>query len=146
MKINQEIKSNLDPSKIQAQLRKGSNVSFQQTVNQEKGKLQEAQLQQFMKDLTAQGEKVARFRSFQDLARYKRMVRQFIDEAVHNGLSLEQSRNWSMNGQQQNLTVIKQIDDHLIQLTDDLLDEQKSSIDILDVIGEIKGLLLNLQV
>ncbi|WP_279401737.1 DUF327 family protein [Piscibacillus salipiscarius] len=43
------------------------------------------------------------------------------------------------------LTLIKQIDDNLIQLTEDLLNEQKSSIEILDVIGEIKGLLLNLQ-
>ncbi|SEQ09624.1 YaaR family protein [Piscibacillus halophilus] len=146
MKVNQDIKSTIDPTKVQAHQRKGSTTSFQQTVSSEKQKLQESQLQQLLKDLTAQGEKVARFRSFQDLAKYKRMVRQFMDEAVQNGLSLEQSRSWSMNGDNRNLTLIKQVDEHLIQLTDDLLDEQKSTIDILDVIGEIKGLLLNLQV
>ncbi|WP_054754072.1 DUF327 family protein [Piscibacillus salipiscarius] len=82
MKINQDVKSTIEPNKIQTQGRKGSQVSFQQAVNQEKGKLRESQLQQLMKNLTDQGEKIARFRSFEDLAKYKRMVRQFIDEAV----------------------------------------------------------------
>ncbi|TFB21057.1 DUF327 family protein [Filobacillus milosensis] len=145
MKISQDLKTQLDTSKANANKTNGTTMSFQQTVSQEKQKMHEAQLNRLLGDLSAQGEKVAKFRSFKDLARYKRMVQQFMEEAVQYGLELDQQRSWSMNGDNRKLMLVKQVDEKLIQLTDDVLDQQKSSIDVLDVIGEIKGLLLNLQ-
>nr|WP_208379665.1 YaaR family protein [Alkalibacillus almallahensis] len=118
--------------------------SFQSVVGQEAQKMKESELNRLLGDLTKQGEKVAKFRSFPDLGKYKQMVRQFIQEATNYGLELEQSRKWDLNGGNQTLSIVKQVDEKLVKLTDDVLDQEKSSIDVLDDIGEIKGLLMNL--
>ncbi|WP_188207383.1 YaaR family protein [Alkalibacillus aidingensis] len=144
MKISQDIRSQLEASQKNNVKKPGSMPSFQKVVGQETQKLKESELSRLLNDLTKQGEKVAKFRSFQDLGKYKRMVRQFIQEAVNYGLELEQSRSWDMDGGNRTLTLVKQIDDKLIQLTDDVIDQEKESIDVLNVIGEIKGLLMNL--
>ncbi|MDQ0352636.1 uncharacterized protein YaaR (DUF327 family) [Alkalibacillus filiformis] len=144
MKVSQEVRTQMETSKQNNQKQTNAKSSFQGVVGQETQKLKEAELNRLLADLTKQGDKVAKFRSFQDLGKYKKMVRQFIQEAVNYGLDLEQSRKWDLEGGSQTLSLVKQIDDKLIDLTDDVLDQEKSSIDVLDVIGEIKGMLLNL--
>ncbi|GEL78279.1 YaaR family protein [Tenuibacillus multivorans] len=145
MKISQELRSQVETAKSNTTKNNTTTTSFQQAVSHEKQKMHESELNRLLGNLSAQGEKVAKFRSFKDLARYKKMVQQFIEEAVQYGLELEQSRSWSMNGDNRKLMLVKQIDEKLVQLTDDVLDQEKPSLDILDVIGEIKGLLLNLR-
>ena len=39
---------------------------------------------------------------------------------------------------------MRQIDAKLVELADDLLNEEKSSVDLLARVGEIKGLLINI--
>src|SRR5699024_7951534 len=106
-------------------------------------KLQQAELKGLVEDITKLGERLAKFRSFQDLAKFKRMIRRFLQTAVHDGLNIQKDR--SFYGQRMNqLTTVKQVDDKIIELKEDLMDQEKSTVDLLDVIGEIKGLLINL--
>ncbi|WP_017185069.1 YaaR family protein [Alkalibacillus haloalkaliphilus] len=144
MKVSQDVRTQMETSKQNNLKQTNAKSSFQSVVGQETQKLKETELNRLLADLTKQGEKVAKFRSFQDLGKYKKMVRQFIQETVNSGLDLEQSRKWDLEGGSQTLSLVKQIDDKLIELTDDVLDQEKDSIDVLDVIGEIKGMLLNL--
>jgi hypothetical protein len=102
------------------------------------------ELQQLLKDITAQGNKLARFRSFRDLAKFKRMVKGFLQKAVKEGMALEQSHSFGMDGQTRHLTIVKQIDEKLMELTEELMNQEKKTVDILGLIGEIKGLLVNL--
>ncbi|WP_027964430.1 YaaR family protein [Halalkalibacillus halophilus] len=144
MKITKELRTQLETSQKKSKPTRGTVPSFQKMVGSETQKMQESEMNRLLQDLTQQGEKVAKFRSFQDLGKYKRMVRQFIEEAVNYGLDLEQMRSWDMNGGNRTLSLVKKIDDKLVQLTDDMIDQEKSSLDILDVIGEIKGMLMNI--
>ncbi|GAA0467367.1 YaaR family protein [Alkalibacillus silvisoli] len=144
MKVSQDIRAQVEASQQNKPKRPSSNSSFQGVVSQETQKLKEGELNRLLTDLTKQGERVFKFRSFQDLGKYKRMVKQFVQEAVNYGLELEQSRKWDLDGGNQTLTLVKQVDEKLVQLTNDVLDQEKNSIDVLDVIGEIKGMLMNL--
>ncbi|MET3683781.1 uncharacterized protein YaaR (DUF327 family) [Alkalibacillus flavidus] len=144
MKVTQEMRAQLEATQQKQPKQLNTKASFQSVVGQESQKMKETELNRLLGDLTKQGEKVAKFRSFPDLGKYKRMVRQFIQEATNYGLELEQSRKWDLNGGNQTLSLVKQVDEKLVQLTDDVLDQEKDSIDVLDVIGEIKGLLMNL--
>lgn len=42
------------------------------------------------------------------------------------------------------MSTVKIIDEKIAQLAEDLMDEEKKTIDILGLIGEIKGLLVNI--
>lgn len=130
-------------NKIDQQARP-STQRFDSLVKQQSTQMQQAELQKLMGDLTSQGQRIARFRSFKDLATYKRMVKRFVKEAVDYGMSLKQSHSFVLDGDNRKLTIVEEVDEKLMELTDSIMDQEKNSIQILDLIGEIKGLLINL--
>ncbi|WP_138420021.1 YaaR family protein [Aquibacillus sediminis] len=144
MKITQDVRSQLETTQKQPLHTSNQSDKFSSLMGSHAEKLKEQELQKLLKDLTAQGEKIARFRSFRDLARYKRMVKGFIEESVQYGMDLKHSRSWTMEGNNRKLTTVEEVDKKLMELTEVVMDQEKKSIGILGLIGEIEGLLINL--
>ncbi len=95
-------------------------------------------------DISSAGDRIARSRNLRDMAKFKMLVRRFLKEAVESGMGLKQSHTWNRFGEGRRLKIVETIDERLIELAEDLLNEEKTSIDLLAKIGEIKGLLINL--
>lgn len=142
MKIGQEIRSQVDTKQLRQSTEPRTN--FDKLVNVHAHQIKRDELQKLLTDISKQGERLARFRSFQDLAKFKRMIKDFLQETVYNGLELHESHNFNPNGYSQKLSVVKEVDEKLVELTEDIMDQEKKTIDLLSVIGEIKGLLVNL--
>src|SRR5690625_1527873 len=141
MKISQDFQS-----QTIKQIRSNTSTqqSFDKIVQATTHHSKQQEIQQFMKEITMQGDKLSRFRSFRDLAKFKRLVKDFLSETVYNGLDLDKSQNFSPEGHSQQLAIVKEVDEKLIQLTDEIISQERSAVDLLGIIGEIKGLLLNL--
>lgn len=144
MKINQEMRAQLEATKTQSVVNQKNGNRFDAMVISQTQKLKHEQLTELVKNITLQGERLARNRSFKDLAKYKRLVKGFVKEAVQYGLELNHSHSFNFQGNNRQLTLVKEIDEKLIHLTEVVLEQEKRSIGILDLIGEIKGLLINL--
>ena len=71
-------------------------------------------------------------------------MKRFVKEAVEYGLELKQSTSWNEYGQSRQLKTVETIDVRLVELSEEILNKEKSSLEILEMIGEIKGLLINL--
>ena len=95
-------------------------------------------------DISSAGDRLARSRNLRDMAKYKMLIRKFLQEAVDFGMGLKQSHTWNRFGEGRKLKIVETIDEKLIELAEEILNSEKSSIDLLDKIGEIKGLLINL--
>lgn len=102
------------------------------------------EMEKLITDITKQGEKLATFRSFQDLAKFKRMIKQFLNEAVYDGLKLDETRSFNTTSFTHKMTTVKEVDEKLVELTEDLMDQEKKTVDLLGLIGEIEGLLVNI--
>ena len=61
-------------------------------------------------------------------------------------LWVEQERAWNMKGYSRTLSTVQEVDNKLVELKQLVLDKQRNLIDILEKIGEIKGLLINLYI
>lgn len=120
------------------------NDRFKHLVQSQADQLKKQELQQLIKEITTQGDKLARFRSFRDLVRFKHLIKGFLEKTVYNGLELQSSHSISFNGESKQLAVVKEIDEKLMKLTDQVMNREKKSVDMLGLIGEIKGLLVNL--
>ena len=107
-------------------------------------KMQTEQLTRLLGDISSAGDRVARSKNLRELARFKMLVKRFLQETVEYGMELKQSHSWNRFGEGRRLKIINTIDERLIELAQDILDEEKDTIDLLDKIGEIKGLLINL--
>ncbi|TGB00837.1 YaaR family protein [Halobacillus salinus] len=143
MKISQDMRTQVEATQKLPQHTKGKQ-SFDTLVQSQSRQMQQAQLNQLMSKITTQGERVARFRSFRDLAKYKRLIKDFMKESVQYGMNLKHSRSFSPHGQTRKLTIVESVDEKLAELTDAVMDQEKGSIDLLGIIGEIKGLLINI--
>jgi uncharacterized protein len=134
----------VDTSQKNIRTREPSHPTFGNLVQSQTQKMQQAELQRLMQDITLQGDRLARYRSFKDLVKFKRLIKRFLEEAVSNGMDLQKSLSFSYTGSSRNLTLVKQIDEKLMELTDEIMSQEKKTVDLLGLIGEIKGLLINL--
>ncbi|MER1987640.1 MAG: YaaR family protein [Solibacillus sp.] len=144
MKINQDLRMNLNarPNDLRANNQNGNR--FGDMVVKQGSKMQTEQLTRLMGDISAAGDRVAKNRSLRELARFKMLVKRFLQETVDHGMEMKQSHTWNRFGEGRRLKIVETIDEHLVELAKELLEEEKETIDLLDRIGEIKGLLINL--
>ncbi|WP_456272842.1 YaaR family protein [Bacillus sp. AK031] len=144
MKINQDLRVGVDKVRPEQKTTAGGANKFSMLVDKQDQKLQMQQLGKLMGDITSAGERLGRSRTFKDLAKYKTLVKRFVKEAVDYGMNLKQSHTWNQHGEGRKLNIVENVDRKLIELTEDILNEEKQSIDILGKIGEVRGLLINL--
>ncbi|MCA1057240.1 YaaR family protein [Rossellomorea aquimaris] len=144
MKINHDHRVSVDPLQKDTKSASNQQVKFGQLVRKHDQKLQMDQLNKLLATIEDAGSRLAKSRTFKDLAKYKTLVKKFVKEAVHFGMDLKQSHTWNQFGEGRKLNIVETIDGELVELTDMVMDKEKKSIDVLGKIGEIKGLLINL--
>ncbi|MCZ0875429.1 YaaR family protein [Peribacillus sp. AS_2] len=144
MKINHDIPIKPDKSRQDAKQFQTGNGRFQQMVQTQDQKMQIQTLNRLIGDIEGAGQRLVRSRTFRELAKYKALVKRFVKEAVEYGLELKQSTSWNEYGQSRPLKTVETIDAKLVELSEEILNKEKSSLEILEMISEIKGLLINL--
>lgn len=118
--------------------------SFQQVFQETQSHLTQDRLQILLKVLDQNGSRLSTSQSVKDLLDFKQSIQDFLKEVVQNGYSIEEYRSFHSNGRDKRLKIIKQIDQQLIKLSEQVMEKQTGSVDLLKTIGEIKGLLVNL--
>lgn len=141
MKITKEFQAQ---AMKQIRTNTGDKQNFDRIIQSQTSKLKQQEIQHLMKEISRQGDKLAQFRSFRDLARFKRLVKGFLEETVASGLDLKQSHRFGFDGQGKSLSIVRTVDEKLLELTEEIMNEEKKTVDLLGIIGEIKGLLVNL--
>lgn len=144
MKVNSDLRAGLEKQRNEQLQRTQGENQFGKMVTKQSERLQNEQITRLFGDLTAAGDRLARSRNLRDMAKFKMLVRRFLKEAVETGFELKKSHTWNQYGDGRKLTIVNTIDEKLIELAQNLLDEEKDTVDLLDAIGEIKGLLFNL--
>ncbi|MDA1478239.1 YaaR family protein [Bacillus changyiensis] len=144
MKISQELRTIIEKQQTQPVRGENTTSSFKEKISIQGEKLRFEQLTMLLTDIETFGKRLTKSRNFKDLARFKGMIKRFVKEAVENGLTVENSRSFDLYGNSRTLNIVKELDEKLVQLTEELMDREKPSIELLERIGQIKGLLINL--
>ena len=142
LKISNEVQSQTDVNYQRKNI--AETQSFQKLVQSQAQSLKQQELQQLIKNISLQGSKLARYRTLRELAKFKRMIKGFLQETVTSGYHLQKSHTVSFDGSSRKLAIIKEIDEKLLELTEEIMNQEKKTVDILGIIGEIKGLLINI--
>ncbi|MFJ5966108.1 MULTISPECIES: YaaR family protein [unclassified Bacillus (in: firmicutes)] len=144
MKINQDMRLLLEKRELQAIKGSQMSSSFRASLETQSGKMRLEQLTVMLSDIEVIGKKLTKSRNLKDLAKFKGLVKRFVKETVDHGLNIETSRSFDLYGNTRTLALVKALDEKLMELTEDMMNQEKPSIDLLERIGEIKGLLINL--
>ena len=116
---------------------------FMLASNIEEAELQ-TRLQTLMEEITMQGDKLSKRRDVKDMKRYRGLVKEFLNEVVTHSHSFSRENFLDKRGRHRVYGIIRLIDENLDQLAQELMKDEKDNLAILNKIGEIQGLLLDI--
>lgn len=104
----------------------------------------QAKVDTLLSDITAQGERIARHMDIRDMRKYRELIREFMNEVVFRSHKFSRENFLDRRGRHRVYGIIKLIDANLDELAQELVKDEKDHITILNKIGEIRGLLLDI--
>lgn len=91
-----------------------------------------------------QGNKIAKRMDVRDMKRYRSMIKEFMNEVVSRSHSFSRENFLDRRGRHRVYGIIRLVDETLDALAKELVKDEKDHISILNKIGEIRGLLLDI--
>lgn len=101
-------------------------------------------LKAMIEDITTQGKKIAEHMDIRDMKAYRGMISNFFSEVVANSHKFSRENFLDKRGRHRVYGVVKLVNDKLDELAKELISSQKNQMDILDRVGEIEGLVLDI--
>ncbi len=101
-------------------------------------------LNALLEKITEQGQRLGQVPTYAELKTYRELVRHFIGEAVGRMYNLQSQKGWDRQGRQKMYTIIKQVDQTLASLAEDVRQGQERQLDIMAKQDAIRGMLVDL--
>ena len=142
MKINQVLQTQ-QVEQLQQQQKADGSFKFMLASHIEESQLQE-RLTAMMEEITMQGEKLAKHRDVKDMKRYRGLIKDFLNEIVNRSHEFSRENFLDRKGRHRVYGIIRLVDKNLDELAQELVKDEKDNLSILEKIGEIRGLLLDI--
>ena len=142
MKINQVLQTQ-QVEQVQQQQKADGSFKFTLASHIEEAQLQE-RLTAMMEEITMQGEKLAKHRDVKDMKRYRGLIKEFLNEIVNRSHEFSRENFLDRKGRHRVYGIIRLVDKNLDELAQELVKDEKDNLSILEKIGEIRGLLLDI--
>lgn len=142
IKVNQMTQASQIEQAKQPQAADG-NFKFMLASHIEESELQ-TRLNTLMEEITMQGEKISKRRDIKDMKHYRGLIKDFLNEIVTHSHSFSRENFLDRRGRHRVYGIIRLIDENLDQLAQELMKDEKDNLAILNKIGEIRGLLLDI--
>ena len=104
----------------------------------------QAKVDSLLNDITFQGNRLAEHMDIRDMRRYRGLIRDFMNEVVYRSHKFSRDNFLDRKGRHRVYVIIRLIDANLDELAQELVKDEKDHITILNKIGEIRGLLLDI--
>lgn len=104
----------------------------------------QVRLTAMMEEITRQGDRITKKMDIRDMRKYRTLIKSFMNEVVSRSHKFSRENFLDRRGRHRVYGIIKQVDDTLDELARELVKDEKDHIAILNMIGEIRGLLLDI--
>lgn len=124
----------------------GSAAPFEVLLHEKGQADSKAYLNNLLQRITEQGELIARRREINDVRKYRGLVADFLDEAMRSTYSADREGAFDARGRFKEYSTVKKINAELEDLTRRVLADQQDNLGILEQLGSIRGLLIDLMI
>lgn len=111
----------------------------------EEGELKE-KLSGLMEEITAQGKKISTHMDIKDMKKYRGLVKDFMNEVVTHSHEFSRENFLDRRGRHRVYGIVRAVNKNLDDLAEELMKDEKDQISILNKVGEIEGLLLDISI
>lgn len=142
MKVNELLASTPVEQRPQIQDTDGT-FKFVLASNIEEANLQ-SKVCALMSEISDQGKKISKHTDVRDMRKYRSLIRDFINEIVYHSHEFSRENFLDKRGRHRVYGIIRLVDENLDKLAEELIKEEQDHIKILNLVGEIRGLLLDI--
>jgi len=120
------------------------NSAFRRTLTDMSKEMYAARIAELKGEIDEQGKRLADRVDVRELEKYRRLIREFLDEIVSNGYTFSREDAYASRGKHRYIATVKIVDEKLDALGKEVISEHADKIEILNKIDDIRGLLLDL--
>ncbi len=142
IKVNQS-QEILKPEAVKNTEQPSEAFKFALMSNIEEADLKE-RLTSMMNDITMQGNRIKKRKDIGDMRKYRSLIKSFMNEILNRSHKFSRENFLDRRGRHRVYGIIKLIDENLDNLAEELLKDESDNITILNKIGEIEGLLIDI--
>lgn len=110
--------------------------------------IQEIQLQErvntLLTDISTQGAALSKHMDIRDMKQYRDLIKDFMNEVVYRSHKFSRENFLDRRGRHRVYGIIRRVDETLDELAQELMKDERDHLKILEKIGEIRGLLLDI--
>ncbi len=111
--------------------------------NIEESDLQE-RLTSMMNEITMQGNRIKKRKDIGDMRKYRGLIKEFMNEVINRSHKFSRENFLDRRGRHRVYGIIRLIDENLNKLAEELMKDENENLTILNKIGEIEGLLIDI--
>ncbi len=104
----------------------------------------QARLGMLMEEITQQGNRLTKRMDVRDMKKYRSLIKEFLNEVLSRSHEFSRENFLDRKGRHRVYGIIKLVDKNLDALAEALVKDEKDHISILNMVGEIRGLLLDI--
>ena len=120
------------------------NTVFRRTLTDLSKEMYTARLTEMRDDIDKQGKRLADRVDVKEYEKYRKLIREFLDEIVSNGYTFSREDAYASRGRHRYIATVRIVDEKLDALGKEVMKEQADRIEVLNKIDDIRGLLLDL--
>lgn len=110
--------------------------------------LHEAQYKEYIEDLKSrifeQGEVLKKKSDISGFLKYRQLIAELVGEAASNAYESSRSGGFDINGRHKVLTTIKKVNNTLDEMAQEILKQQTDNINLLQMVDDIRGLIVDM--
>ena len=119
------------------------NSGFRRAMTDLSLEVHEVRLKQMKDEIDKQGVRLGDRVDVKEFEIYRKLIREFLDEIVSNGYTFSREDAYASRGKHRYIATVNVINEKLDELGKEVMEEQSDRIEILNKIGDIRGLLLD---
>lgn len=142
MRVNEA--SQVTPSETQKQVaQQNDNFKFMLASNIEEKDLQ-AKISTMIGEISDFGKRISKKTDIRDMKYYRGLIKEFLNEIVYRSHNFSRENYLDRKGRHRVYGIIRLIDKNLDELAQELIKDEKDNIKILNLVGDIEGMLLDI--
>lgn len=123
---------------------RNQSLKFKDALDNEIDKVQKDTLKELISDIDNSALALKSELNIENLLSYKKKVKQFLHSAIENIYKRTKRETVDLGGRKKIFTIVEKINKKLEKLTEDFIKDNKKNVELLKMIDEIKGLLIDI--
>ena len=142
-KVNDIQDALTSPIDNKQQVQQSENFKFTLISRIAESELQE-KLSAMMGQIVEQGNSIKKRRNIRDMRRYRELIKSFLNEVVNRSHEFTRENFLDRRGRHRVYGIIRLVDETMDKLAAELIADEQDGIEILRLVDEIQGLLLDI--